>query len=499
MLHNGQNVTTVTFNGETVNKVIYNGNIEFVDTANVSTPAEIGLPTTSGEIPESSDNHLTTMLVPQDWDESSTVANLGYYGDYTAVNMTKDATTGTFEFTSNGSTTGSNVPRMHGPWFHTGDPTTASTETHKKSISVWVKPNYDGYTGSVTGGLYASNVRTGGPGRTYNAGSYCYLRKPGNKDYQYALGLSTNSTASKDMYGENEATYYHENSDASIPSIDDWTMLTHVYDSDRVHLFRNDIFVGSSLPYNDPETQSAYKFTDSLERGENYFKRILTIGCNVYYTTGSIANIRLPYTGLIGHVFAWSGKAIDHADVKQLYNDTRPYYDQFRSERPLDLTNASGMYGVTGRTKGLFNRTMLTTHSYRDVQQDGHSQYVYNGSNSAPTGFLGVDLNTTEAVRGYRVILPIGDASFDYETNGRWPKNWTFEGSTDNTNWTVLDTVVDANYDHGSSLYAGNVRGSSIKRMFTNATAYRYYRLNITANGGDPTYTVVGELELFGF
>lgn len=70
----------------------------------------------------------------------------------------------------------------------------------------------------------------------------------------------------------------------------------------------------------------------------------------------------------------------------------------------------------------------------------------------------------------------------------RSPKNWTLEGSNDDTNWATLDTQTNQTSWAGMNTYT-----------FTNTTAYRYYRLNITANNGD-TYpmTCISEMELIG-
>lgn len=65
------------------------------------------------------------------------------------------------------------------------------------------------------------------------------------------------------------------------------------------------------------------------------------------------------------------------------------------------------------------------------------------------------------------------------------PKNWTFQGSNNGSDWTTLDTVTDET-------------GWATKetRSFTcdSTGAYRYYRLNITANNGHADWTVVSEL-----
>jgi hypothetical protein len=71
----------------------------------------------------------------------------------------------------------------------------------------------------------------------------------------------------------------------------------------------------------------------------------------------------------------------------------------------------------------------------------------------------------------------------------RAPKDWTFEGSNDGSSWTTLDTQTGQ-----ASWYTSESRTFHVG----SATAYRYFRLNITANNGDATYTEVGELCLWG-
>ena len=61
----------------------------------------------------------------------------------------------------------------------------------------------------------------------------------------------------------------------------------------------------------------------------------------------------------------------------------------------------------------------------------------------------------------------------------RSPKTWTFDGSNDNTTWTTIDTQTNA------SAWSTNET-----RTFktSNGTAYRYYRINVTAIQGGGTY-----------
>ena len=57
------------------------------------------------------------------------------------------------------------------------------------------------------------------------------------------------------------------------------------------------------------------------------------------------------------------------------------------------------------------------------------------------------------------------------------PTQWTFEGSNDASSWTVLDTQTETHDPSGTI--------TSKAYEFTNSTAFRYYRINITAVNGD--------------
>ncbi len=69
----------------------------------------------------------------------------------------------------------------------------------------------------------------------------------------------------------------------------------------------------------------------------------------------------------------------------------------------------------------------------------------------------------------------------------RDPKDWTFQGSNDGTNWITLDTRSNESF---SSRYLKKTY------TFTNDTAYKIYRFLVTANSGDP-YLQTAEIEMF--
>ncbi len=96
-----------------------------------------------------------------------------------------------------------------------------------------------------------------------------------------------------------------------------------------------------------------------------------------------------------------------------------------------------------------------------------------------PTGW--VELTFAEGLAVVHYSLTSGD-----DTPGRDPRDWTLSGSNDGQAWTVLDQ--QANRDFAQ-------RGLALDYRFENTTAYRHYRLEITANHGEP-FMQLAELRL---
>lgn len=71
----------------------------------------------------------------------------------------------------------------------------------------------------------------------------------------------------------------------------------------------------------------------------------------------------------------------------------------------------------------------------------------------------------------------------------RGPHDWTLQGSNDKGTWTTLDTVTGE-----ASWTAAETRTYTCDTV---TTAYQFFRLNITANNGDATYTEIGELYMY--
>ena len=124
---------------------------------------------------------------------------------------------------------------------------------------------------------------------------------------------------------------------------------------------------------------------------------------------------------------------------------------------------------------------------------DGSPGNVFDGNRATywtiPAGqtpvWIGYDRGVGKAVvaKSYQVIGYQDD-------NPNNPGSWTFEGSNDNATWTILDTKT------AQPSSASNLASPAIQ--LTNAIAFRYYRLNISAaSGGGGFGPVVGELKIF--
>lgn len=118
---------------------------------------------------------------------------------------------------------------------------------------------------------------------------------------------------------------------------------------------------------------------------------------------------------------------------------------------------------------------------------DGDPASDWSTSSGQTTGWVKVDfgVGNSEVIIEYTMLAYTGS---DNDWN---PDDWTFEGSNDNSNWDVLDTQTDQfdvlNHDVDNP----------ITYTFSNSTAYRYYKMDITSNGGDAQYLGFHELTLY--
>jgi len=100
-----------------------------------------------------------------------------------------------------------------------------------------------------------------------------------------------------------------------------------------------------------------------------------------------------------------------------------------------------------------------------------------------PTGWLKIDLGSTKTFTQY-IIAPSGNVAFE----SVYPKDWTFEGSNTG-DFTGEETILDTQ--------TGITGWNGLPKTFVIPSAtFRYYRINITLNNGNPLYTGIEELTL---
>lgn len=91
------------------------------------------------------------------------------------------------------------------------------------------------------------------------------------------------------------------------------------------------------------------------------------------------------------------------------------------------------------------------------------------------TGYLSYRFIDKKVISQYSVTGLYQNPTFS-------PKDWTFEGSNDGVNWTVLDSQSNVTtWTSSSSVPSTNAYA------FNNNSPFYYYRINVTANGGGST------------
>jgi len=109
-------------------------------------------------------------------------------------------------------------------------------------------------------------------------------------------------------------------------------------------------------------------------------------------------------------------------------------------------------------------------------------------SSSAPTGgspqWLKYDFGSSneKIIVKYR-LLTRGDGA-----GIQSPRDWTFQGSNNDSDWDTLDIQTDE-ADPGTNTWFSDY-------IFSNSTAYRYYRIHITDRNGGTSWVAIAEMEM---
>ncbi|OPH61665.1 hypothetical protein BC351_00015 [Paenibacillus ferrarius] len=116
---------------------------------------------------------------------------------------------------------------------------------------------------------------------------------------------------------------------------------------------------------------------------------------------------------------------------------------------------------------------------------------AFDGTYASTQSYAWTTTDNNAAWLKYEFSNPLAIAQYviypQYTASSRAPKNWTFEGSNDGTNWTVLDT---------QSNVTGWANSTPKNFVFSNTNKFKSYRINITANSGDASFLSIGELQM---
>lgn len=126
----------------------------------------------------------------------------------------------------------------------------------------------------------------------------------------------------------------------------------------------------------------------------------------------------------------------------------------------------------------------LTNYAYKAF--DGVNGIDGVWAANSTTGWLKKDFGSPVVLSGKYSIIGWITA---YGGSTAAPKSWTLDGSNNDSDWTTLDTQTN---------YTSFADGAYSTFSFTNTTAYRYYRINITANNTHASLVTVVELLLPG-
>lgn len=114
---------------------------------------------------------------------------------------------------------------------------------------------------------------------------------------------------------------------------------------------------------------------------------------------------------------------------------------------------------------------------YADTGGPASGALYHDSFSSLGSLEINYDFGEPKIVNCYAIM------GFNYSTYNSCPKAWTFEGSDDFTTWTELDTQENQTW----------TKGNWNEYPIENTTAYRYYRLKVTAVTGTAVY--IAEIE----
>lgn len=166
-----------------------------------------------------------------------------------------------------------------------------------------------------------------------------------------------------------------------------------------------------------------------------------------------------------------------YTQVRELYlfSNDAAYYPQITPTTMSDNTTPSPYVASASST---------FTASGEYVVYGSNAAVYWLGTNPASWHKIDIGSGAEKTLQGYIILVnSVPEAA-------RAPKDWTLEGSNNNSTWDTLDTRTNQ-----TSWGSGEWRAYTCNSP--TGTAYRYYRVNITANNGDGTYVQLDKVFMY--
>ncbi|WP_209707857.1 GH92 family glycosyl hydrolase [Crossiella equi] len=169
--------------------------------------------------------------------------------------------------------------------------------------------------------------------------------------------------------------------------------------------------------------------------------------------------------------------------------DPQPTWTDTPETGPDGKPKASGVTGADSVSiPGSVNDKIVATAASAENTSGGEVRdNLFDGALSSKwlaferTGWVSLELSEAIAVQKYAV-------SSANDAPERDPRDWTLKGSNDGQNWTTVDTRAGESFAKRNETKTYTLAG---------ATAYKHYRLDITANAG-ASLIQLAELQLAG-
>jgi len=144
----------------------------------------------------------------------------------------------------------------------------------------------------------------------------------------------------------------------------------------------------------------------------------------------------------------------------------------------MTANNAPAPYVVSASSE--YDGTYMAYKAFNRVNNVDTDRWIT--ADPQNTGWLKIDCGTTTTCYGYGLASTYSIAM---------AKNWTYEGSTNDSSWLVLGTETNQTFDVGPP---------PVYQYYTLAApaSYRYYRLNVSANNGHGSQLSIGEFVVLG-